>query len=113
MDPAIFFLPLRPGLKRLRSVFEAEGVKHFAHMDDVTLGLSGITASTARVVPFLRNELASIGFGSHPNTTMAFPPKGHIPTAEEIALLGSADVRIAKREGATVVGVLIGPGARG
>ena len=40
---------------------------------------------------------------------MALPPKGHAPTAEEISLLESVDVRIADEGEVTVVGVIIGP----
>ena len=36
------------------------------------------------------------------------PPKGHVPTSEEIVLLEGIDVRITERGGVTVVGVPIG-----
>ncbi|CAN0376531.1 unnamed protein product [Laminaria digitata] len=48
MDPAMFCLALRPRLKRFRQEFEGEGVEAFAYMDDVSLGLMGITANTVR-----------------------------------------------------------------
>ena len=40
--------------------------------------------------------------------TVALPPKGHAPTAEEISLLESVAVSITGEGGATVVGVPIG-----
>ena len=40
--------------------------------------------------------------------TVALPSKGHAPTAEEISLLESVDVRVADEGEVTVVGVLIG-----
>ena len=57
MEPAIFCLALRPGLKRFREEFEGEGVEAFAYMDDVSLGLMGVTANTVRAFAFLRREL--------------------------------------------------------
>ena len=40
--------------------------------------------------------------------TVALPPKGHAPTAEEISLLESVDICIAVTEGVAVVSVPIG-----
>ncbi|CAN0321596.1 unnamed protein product, partial [Laminaria digitata] len=37
MGPAMFFMALRPGLKRFRQEFEGERVEAFAYMDDVSL----------------------------------------------------------------------------
>ena len=62
-------------------------------------------------MPFLQRELASIGTAMNPSKTVALPRKGHVPTLEEIALLGSDDVRIAERGGVKVVGVPIGTDA--
>ena len=42
---------------------------------------------------------------------VVLPPKGHVPTLDEIALLKGIDVRIAERGGVKVVGVPIGTGA--
>ena len=50
-------LALRPGLKRFREDLEGEGVEAFAYMDDVSLGLMGVTANTVRAFAFLRREL--------------------------------------------------------
>ena len=66
MGPAIFCLALRPGLKCFREEFEGEGVEAFAYMDDVSLGLTRITAYTVRVFTFLRQELENIGIPPGP-----------------------------------------------
>ena len=104
MGPATFCLGLRPGLKRFREEFEREGVEAFAYMGDVSLGLTRITADTVRAFAYLRRELEDIGIAVNPAKTIAQQPKGHAPTAEEISLLESVDVRIANEGGATVVG---------
>ena len=44
----------------------------------------------------------------NPAKTVALPPAGHAPTANEILLLESVDVRILGEGGVTVVGVPIG-----
>ena len=56
MGPAMLCLTLRPGLKRFREEFGREGVKTFAYMDDVSLGLMGIMANTIRALSFLWRE---------------------------------------------------------
>ena len=56
MGPAMFCLGLRPELKRFREEFGREGVKTFAYMDDVSLGLMGIMANTIRALSFLWRE---------------------------------------------------------
>ena len=61
-----------------------------------------------RVVPFLQYELCKIGTTTNPSKTVALPPKGHVPTPEEIALLGGIDVRIAEGGEVKMVGVPIG-----
>ena len=48
MGPAMFWLALRPGLKRFREEFEGEGVESFAYLDDISLGLIGVTANAVR-----------------------------------------------------------------
>ncbi|CAM9612988.1 unnamed protein product, partial [Laminaria digitata] len=108
MGPALFCLALRPGLKRFRQEFEGEGVEAFAYMNDVSLGLMGITANTVRAFAFVRRELDGIGIVVSPAKTVAPPPKGHVPTAEKISLLESVDVRIADEGRVTVVSVPIG-----
>ena len=77
-------------------------------MDDVSLGLAGITANTIRALAFLRRELDDIGIVVNAAKTVALPPKGHASTAEDISLLETVDVRIADEGGVTVVGVPIG-----
>ena len=70
--------------------------------------MSEITPDTVRVVPFLQHELCELSIAMNPSKTVALPPKGHVPTPEEIALLGGIGVRIAGRGGVKVVGVPIG-----
>ena len=70
--------------------------------------MSEITPDTARVVPLLQHELCEIGIAINPSETVALPPKGHVPTPEEISLLGGIGVRIAEGEGVKVVGVPAG-----
>ncbi|CAN0368478.1 unnamed protein product [Laminaria digitata] len=108
MGPAMFCLALRPGLKRFRQEFEGEGVEAFVYMDDVSLGLMGITANTVRAFAFPRREPDDIGIVVSPAKTVALPPKGHAPMAEKISLLESVDVRIADEGRVTVVSVPIG-----
>ena len=112
LGPAMFCLALRPGLKRFREEFEREGVETFAYMDDVSLDLMKITVDTVRAFAFLRRELEDIGIVVNPANTIALPPKGYAPTAEEVSLLESVDVRIVGEGGATVVGVPIGTDER-
>ena len=80
----------------------------FACMDDVSLGLTGITANTIRAFAFLRRELEDIGIVVNTSKTVALLPKGHAPTAEDISLLEGVDVRIVDEEEVTAVGVPIG-----
>ena len=54
MGLAMFCLALRPELKRFREEFEREGVEAFAYMDNVSLGLMGITANNIRAFVFLQ-----------------------------------------------------------
>lgn len=81
--------------KRTRQEFEPRGVDAVAYLD------------TVRIVPLLQREIASIGITVNAKQTAALPPKRHMPTPEEIALLGGIDVRIADRGGVTVAGVSI------
>ncbi|CAM9811271.1 unnamed protein product, partial [Laminaria digitata] len=46
MGPAMFCLALRQGLKQFRQEVKGEGVGAFAYMDDISLGLTGMTANT-------------------------------------------------------------------
>ena len=65
-------------------------------IDAISIGMSEITPHTVRVVPFLQHELCELSIAMNPSKTVALPPKGHVPTPEEIALLGGIDVRIAE-----------------
>ena len=104
----MFCLAFRPGLKRFREEFKKEGVEAFAYMDDVSPGLMRIAADTIRAFAFLRRELEDIGIVVNPAKTIAPPPKGYAPMAEEISLLESVDVRVAGEGRAMVVSVPIG-----
>ena len=73
--------------------------------------MTEVSIDTVGVVPFLQRELANIEIAINPNKTLALPPKGHVPTLDEIALLEGIDVRIAERGGVKVVGVPIGTDA--
>ena len=81
----------------------------FVYMDYVSLGLMRITADAIRAFSILRREPEDICIVFN-GKTIALPPKGHAPTAEEISLLESVDFSIAGERGATVVGVPIGTG---
>ena len=61
-----------------------------------------------KVVPSLQRELSNIGIAINPSKTVALPPKGHVPTLEQTALLEGIGVRIAERGGVKVVGVPVG-----
>ena len=71
--------------------------------------MTEVSIDTVGVVPFLQRELANIEIAINPNKTLALPPKGHVPTLDE--LLEGIDVRITERGGVKVVGVPIGTGA--
>ena len=108
MGPALFCMPLLPVLKRTRAEFEPRGVEAFAYLDDIIIGMIEITPDTVEVVPFLQRELPNIGIAINPSKTVTLPPKGHVPTPEQIALLEGISVSIAERGGVKVVGVPIG-----
>ena len=108
MGPALFCMPLLPVLKWIREEVEPRRVEAFAYLDDISIGVSEITPDTVRVVPFLQHELCELGIAINPSKTVALPPKGHVPTPEEIALLGGIDVRIAEGGEVKMVGVPIG-----
>ena len=80
----------------------------FAYIDDVPLGLMGVTANTVRSFAFLRRMLEANGIVVNIAKMVSLPPKGHAPTAKEISRLESVDVRIVDEGGVTVVGVPIG-----
>ena len=51
------------------------------------------------VVPFLQCELFNIGIAINPSKTVALPPKEHVPTPEQTALLEGIGISIAERGG--------------
>ena len=67
-----------------------------------------IIPDTVEVVPCLQRELSNIGIPINPSKTVAVPPKRHVPTPEQIALLEGSGVSIAERGGVRVVVVLVG-----
>ena len=93
MGPALFCMPLLPVLKRKRAEFEPRGVEAFAYLDDISIGMMEITPDTVEVVPFLQRELSNIGIEINPSKTFALPPKGHVPTPGQIALLERISVK--------------------
>ena len=78
------------------------------NMDDVSLGLMGVTADAVRTFAFLQRKLDDIGLVVNLAKTAALPPEGPSPTTEHISLLESVAVRIADEGGVTAVGVPIG-----
>ena len=77
-----------------------------AYVDEVSLDLAGITAYAVRACTFLRRDLDDISIVCAAKT-VALPPKGHAPTAQEVSLLESVEVRIADEGGVSMVGVPI------
>ncbi|CAM9536161.1 unnamed protein product, partial [Laminaria digitata] len=108
MRPAVFCLPLRPVLMRVRGEYESQGVKAYAHLDNITIAAHEITPDTVGVVPFLEREFTARGIHLNPGKTVALAPKGHVPPPAEIALLAGVGVRIAGEEGIKVVRVPVG-----
>ena len=108
MGPALFCMPVLPVLTRTRAEFERRRVEAIAYLDDISIGMMEITSDSVEVVPFLQRELSNIGIAINPSKTVALPPKGHVPTQEQIALHEGIGVSIAERGGVKVVGVPIG-----
>ena len=108
MGPVLFCLPLRPVLARVREEYEWQGVETYAHLDDITIAADEILPGTVGVVPFLERELTARDIHLNPGKTIAFAPKGHVLTPEEISLLAGVGVRIAYERGIKVVGVPVG-----
>ena len=99
MGPALLCVPLLRMLERIREGFEPLGVEALAYLDDISIGTSEITPDTVRVVPFLQHELCEIGIAMNLSKKVALPPKGHVPTPEEIALLGASVFALQKGGG--------------
>lgn len=104
-------LELRTRIKRFRDLFEGEGAQAFACMDEVSIGVSGVQASTVRAFAILRT-VDNISIMVNPAKAVALPPDGHIPTMGYVPLLESVHVRVANEAGVTVVGVPIGTDER-
>ena len=108
MGSMLFCMSLLPVLKRTRAEFETRGVEAFAYLDDISIGMMEFTPDPVEVVPFPQRELSNIGIAINPGKTVAMPPKGHVPTPEQIALLEGTGASIAERGGVKVVGVPVG-----
>ena len=70
MGPALFYLPLRPALTRVREEHESQGVEAYAFLDDITIAADKIS-------PLHRErELTARGVHLNPGKTVALPPNG-------------------------------------
>ena len=86
-------------------------MESFDSIDEIALGLLGVTENTARVIPFFRIELDGIDIVAIPAKTIIWllHLKRHVPTMAYVSILASVDVRISERgRGVAVVGVSIG-----
>lgn len=101
MEPAMFSLSLQGG----RAEFEGRGVEVFAYMDNVTLGLMGISTSTVRNSSFGASSTAIIIDVNAAKTLALPPPKTLLSDNEGISLSASVDVRMAEGRRLTVVDV--------
>ena len=81
--------------------------RSLAHVDDVSLGLLGITPKTVGDFAFLRQELEDIGILVHTSKTVVLPQMAPTRRADEISLIETVDVRVCDEEEVTVVGVSI------
>ena len=79
MGPALFCLPLRPVLARVREEYEWQGVETYAHLDDITIAADEILPGTVGVVPFLERELTARDIHLNPGKTIALAPKDTCP----------------------------------
>lgn len=67
-----------------------------------------VPANTIRPVTLVRLELDGISIVANPAKIVVIPPEGCAPTAEEISLLESVDLRSAEEGGVPVLRVPIG-----
>ena len=108
MGPALFCLPLRPVLTKVREEYESQGVGAYTYLDDITIAADATSPETVGVVPFLERELAARGINLNRGKTVALAPKGHVPTPEETSLLAGVGVHNADEGGIKVAGVPVG-----
>ena len=108
MGPALFCLPPRPVLTKVREEYESQGVEVYAYLDDITIAADAISPESVGVVPFLERELTARGINFNPGKTVALAPKGHVPTPEETSLSAGVGAHIADEGGTKVVGVPVG-----
>ena len=83
--PALFWLQLRPVLRRVWEEYESRGIEAFAYLDDITVAGHEISPGMVGVAPFLERELTAGGIQLNPGKTVSLAPKGHVPTPEEIS----------------------------
>ena len=70
MGPALFGLPLRPVLTKVREEYASQGVEAYAYLDDITIAAEEISPGTVGVVPFLERELTARGINLNPGKTV-------------------------------------------
>ena len=99
IGPALFCMPLRPALTRVREEYESQGVEAYAYLDGITIAANETSPRTVGVVPFLERELKARGIYLNPGKTVALAPKGYVTTPEEMSLLAGVGVRSRAREG--------------
>lgn len=59
-------------------------------------------------MPFLQHNMCEIDIAINPSKAVALPPRGHVPTSEDINLLGSMSVRIVETSGVRVLSMPTG-----
>ena len=75
MGPALFFLPLRSVLTRVREEYESQGVEAYAYLDDITIAADEISPGMVGVVPFLE-RVDSEGHTRQPGQDGCLGPEG-------------------------------------
>lgn len=73
MGSAIFCSSLRPGLERFCAEFEEEGVKTFACMNGITLGLMRVTENAEITIYFLWEDVDGIDIVDNTAKPSALP----------------------------------------
>ena len=66
MGPALFCLPLRPALMRVREEYKSQGIEAYAYLDGIAIAAHEISPGTVGVVPFLERELTARGVHLNP-----------------------------------------------
>ncbi|CAN0562385.1 unnamed protein product, partial [Laminaria digitata] len=71
MGSALFCLPLRRVLTRVREEYESKGVEAYPLFDDIAIAAHEKTPGTVGVVAFLERELTARGVNLNPGKTVA------------------------------------------